>query len=137
MLNVPGRTNNKSSREMSADELHIRKLARVNFKLAIVSTITTLISLSYTAVVNSTAQPPQSPNGFESLYLFDLSAFAGKLDIVANSTCCLMMTTSWMPQFLKDRVVKVKEFGRGVTRTNKVGNFPSESEVSTLGGGVY
>jgi hypothetical protein len=105
----------------------IQRIARRNFHLALVSTISTFAAVGSTALVNSTT-PPLDEIGFETaFYLRNITQIILALDLPVNSFACLLMTPQWQPKILK----------RAFAVSGPTGMTPGavdESDVSTLGG---
>jgi hypothetical protein len=107
----------------------IQRIARRNFHLALVSTISTFAAVGATALVNSTT-PALDEVGYETaFYLRDITQTILTFDLPINSLACLLMTPQWQPRIFKHAVaVSV----RGPTRMTP--GPVDESDVSTLGG---
>jgi hypothetical protein len=106
----------------------IQRIARRNFHLALVSTVSTFAAVGSVALVNSTT-PALGEIGYETaIYLRDVTQIICGFDLPINSLACLLMTPQWQP-----RIVKYALALSGPTGMTP-GAVDDESDVSTLGG---
>jgi hypothetical protein len=107
----------------------IQRIARRNFHLALVSTISTFAGVGFTALVNSTT-PALGEIGYKTaFYLRDIAQTILTIDLPINSFACLLMTPQWQPRIFK-RALAASVLGR----TRMTRGAVDESDVSTLGG---
>jgi hypothetical protein len=107
----------------------IQRIARRNFHLALVSTISTFAAVGFTALVNSTT-PALDEIGYETaFYLRKVNTIILTFDLPINSFACLLMTPQWQPKIFK-RALAVSVRGP----TGMTPGPMDESDVSTLGG---
>jgi hypothetical protein len=116
----------KSTAQETRDK--IQRIARRNFHLALVSTVSTFAAVGSAALVNSTT-PALDEVGFETaFYLRDVTLIILTFDLPINSFACLLMTPQWQPKIVKRALAVGGQ--TGMTR----GVVDDESDVSTLGG---
>jgi hypothetical protein len=106
----------------------IQRIARRNFHLALVSTISTFAAVGFVALVNS-ATPALDEVGYETaFYLRDVNQLICVFDLPINSLACLLMTPQWQPKILKRALAVSGQTGK------TPGAVDDESDVSSLGG---
>jgi hypothetical protein len=106
----------------------IQRIARRNFRLALVSTISTFAAVGSTALVNATTPAP-GEIGFETaIYLRNVNMIVLIFDLPINSLACLLMTPQWQPKIFKRALAM-----GGAARITR-GAVDDDSDVSTLGG---
>jgi hypothetical protein len=106
----------------------IQVIARRNLRLALVTVVSTAISMVVVTNINLTLQSMNESSSSRSYYyLRHVATLAAVTDMAVNIVAMLMMTSSWQPACLK------RQAARFSTKIAYKGG--SESEVSSLGGG--
>jgi hypothetical protein len=111
----------------------IRRMAWRNLKLALISTSSSLLALSYASVTNYLLPNPGSPGAEYTFYVKEIGQTIFLFDLMANTYALTAMSAAWQPQFLKRRMSKRSFCCCCGTRANEVVPFGS-SVVSSLGG---
>jgi hypothetical protein len=125
------RLNRDLEMNQNAASNRIRTISRRNLRLALITVISTAITMLVLSIVEVASPGKNSPLAESYYYTRNIAQSVGTLDLVVNALAMVMMTPTWQSASLRQFS---KRFSPASVAINARQNG-AESEVSSLGGG--